>query len=159
VANGIELKSIFMNKLLLALVCICLPLAGYGQNYTIDWFKIAGGGGTSAGGSYSVSGTIGQAEAGATLNGGQYSLTGGFWGMIAAVQMAGSPLLSITKSGNGVLISWPNSGNFTLQISGDLHNDAWINSPTTVNTTNGINSVTVPLPIGNAFFRLIQSSL
>ena len=30
------------------------------QSYSIDWYKIAGGGGTSTGGTYQVSGTIGQ---------------------------------------------------------------------------------------------------
>lgn len=48
------------------------------QNFTIDWFTIDGGGGTSTGGIYSVSGTIGQPDAG-TLSGGVYTLNGGFW--------------------------------------------------------------------------------
>ena len=38
----------------------------------------AGGGGTSTGGVYSVSGTIGQPDAG-LLTGGSYTLAGGFW--------------------------------------------------------------------------------
>ena len=33
------------------------------QSYSIDWYKISGGGGTSTGGVYSVSGTIGQPDA------------------------------------------------------------------------------------------------
>ncbi|HWN96366.1 MAG TPA: hypothetical protein VNT99_15150, partial [Methylomirabilota bacterium] len=48
------------------------------QSYSIDWFTIDGGGGTSTGGVYSVSGTIGQPDAG-TMSGGNYSLAGGFW--------------------------------------------------------------------------------
>jgi len=36
--------------------------AVHAQNYTIDWQKIAGGGGTSTGGVYTVSGTIGPAR-------------------------------------------------------------------------------------------------
>jgi hypothetical protein len=40
---------------------------------------IAGGGGTSAAGSFSVSGTIGQAAAGPALTGSNYSVTSGFW--------------------------------------------------------------------------------
>lgn len=51
------------------------------QNYSIDWFTIDGGGGTSSGGSYSVSGTIGQPDAG-SMSGGAYTLVGGFWGLI-----------------------------------------------------------------------------
>ena len=43
------------------------------QSYSIDWFSVDGGGGTSAGGVYSVSGTLGQPDAG-TMSGGNYSI-------------------------------------------------------------------------------------
>ena len=43
----------------------------HAQTYSIDWYKIAGGGGTSTGGTYAVSGTIGQPEAGGPLTNGQ----------------------------------------------------------------------------------------
>jgi hypothetical protein len=49
--------------------------------FTIDSFTIAGGGGTSTGGAFALSGTIGQPDAG-TMSGGNYSLAGGFWGAI-----------------------------------------------------------------------------
>jgi hypothetical protein len=35
----------------------------FAQSYSIDWYKIAGGGGTSTGATYQVSGTIGQPDA------------------------------------------------------------------------------------------------
>jgi len=44
--------------------------------YSINWYKIAGGGGTSTGGTYQVSGTIGQPDASGAMTGGNYSLTG-----------------------------------------------------------------------------------
>jgi hypothetical protein len=44
----------------------------------ITWYTIDGGGGTSAGGSLIVSGTIGQPDAG-VLSGGALSVEGGFW--------------------------------------------------------------------------------
>ena len=48
--------------------------------YSIDWYTIDGGGAmNSSGGSYSLSGSIGQPDAG-TLGNGSYSLVGGFWG-------------------------------------------------------------------------------
>src|SRR5579883_103369 len=76
------------------------------QTYDLSWYKIAGGGGTSTGGSYTVSGTIGQPDAG-TLSGGPYTLTGGFWGVIAAVQTVGAPFLSIqTTNGHNAVLSW-----------------------------------------------------
>ena len=49
-----------------------------------------GGGGTSTGGGYTVTGTIGQPDAG-TMGGGTFSLNGGFWGIIAAIQTPGAP--------------------------------------------------------------------
>ena len=52
-------------------------LAVHGQsNYTVDWFTIDGGGGTSTGGVYRVSSSIGQPDAGATMTGGNYSIAG-----------------------------------------------------------------------------------
>src|SRR5438093_13726584 len=53
------------------------------QNYSIDWFTTDGGGGSSSGGSYTLSGTIGQPDAG-TSSGGTYTLEGGFWPGIGA---------------------------------------------------------------------------
>ena len=50
-----------------------------GGGYDLDWWTVDGGGATSsAGGSYSLSGTIGQPDAG-TSTGGTYTLSGGFW--------------------------------------------------------------------------------
>jgi hypothetical protein len=47
--------------------------------YSLGWWAVAGGGTTtSAGGSYSLGGTIGQPAAG-TSAGGPYNLIGGFW--------------------------------------------------------------------------------
>lgn len=52
---------------------------------TIDWYTIDGGGGTSTGGLYTLSGTIGQPDAGTPMSGGSFSIVGGFWA-------AGSPI-------------------------------------------------------------------
>jgi len=77
----------------------------HAQSYTIDWYKIAGGGGTSTGGTYQVSGTIGQPDASGAMTGGSYTLTGGFWSLISVVQTAGLPSLTITRAGNSVIVS------------------------------------------------------
>jgi hypothetical protein len=65
------------------LVCVLLLITG-GAAYastdpSIPWWTVDGGGGTSSGTGYSLSGTIGQTDAGA-MAGGNYSLAGGFWG-------------------------------------------------------------------------------
>src|SRR5439155_7881610 len=90
--------------------------AALAQSYSIDWFTIDGGGGTSTGGVYSVSGTIGQPDAG-KMSGGNFTLDGGFWGLIAAVQTPGAPLLRIARTiTNTVLGAWPSSvTGFNLQ--------------------------------------------
>jgi hypothetical protein len=46
--------------------------------FAIDWFTIAGGGGTSTGGPYAVSGTIGQPITGEST-GGTFTIEAGFW--------------------------------------------------------------------------------
>jgi hypothetical protein len=40
---------------------------------------VDGGGGASTGGEFSISGTIGQPDAGVVLGGGSFDLVGGFW--------------------------------------------------------------------------------
>jgi hypothetical protein len=71
---------------------------------SIDWWTIDGGGGTSTGGVYSVTGTIGQHDAGG-MSGGNFTISGGFWAIVAAIQTPGAPLLSITLSNNSVIVS------------------------------------------------------
>jgi hypothetical protein len=47
--------------------------------YEISWYTIDGGGAQNlSGGSYTLSGTIGQPDAG-SQSGGSYTLNGGFW--------------------------------------------------------------------------------
>lgn len=125
------------------------------QNYSIDWHKVAGGGGTSTGGVYSVSGTIGQPDAG-LLSGGNYTLVGGFWGVIAAVQTPGAPTLRITRTAtNTVVVSWPYpSTGFSLQQNPDLKTTSWTSPPQTLNTNSAINWILVNPPLGNLYYRL-----
>jgi hypothetical protein len=149
-------------KTCLSLFCFILVLAAFSlrtsaQTYSIDWYKIAGGGGTSTGGTYSLSGTIGQPDASGAMTGGSYSLTGGFWSIIAVVQSPGLPNLIVTRSGNNVIVSWPDTGNYTLQQNGNLSGGSWTTSGYSVITNaNGTNSVTITAPTGNLFFRLQQ---
>ena len=134
-----------------------MALGAYAQNYTVDWFTIDGGGGTSTGGVYSVTGTIGQPDTG-HMSGGDYTLDGGFWGVITAVQMPGAPLLSVSLTAtNTVLISWPSpSTGFNLQQNGSLGTPSWVNvtnSPVQV----GQQWQLIARPAsGNKFFRLLK---
>src|SRR5208337_4902525 len=136
--------------------CLVLFLAtsAFAQSYSIDWYKIAGGGGTSTGGTYTVSGTIGQHDAGGPMTGGSYSLTGGFWALISVVQTPGLPDLIITHADNSVIISWPNTGSYTLLQNSNLAGGTWTTSGYAITTANGTNSITITPPTGNLFFRL-----
>ncbi len=50
-------------------------------SYDLTWNTIDGGGVMNAtGGVYTLVGTIGQPDAGATMTGGGFTLAGGFWG-------------------------------------------------------------------------------
>ena len=136
-------------------LCLLLPCVGFAQQYSINWFKIAGGGGTSTSGTYQVTGTIGQPDASSALNGGNYSVTGGFWSMINVVQMPGVPNLVITHSSNSDIVFWPDTGSYTLQQNNNLANPAgWAPSGYTVSTANGTNSIIITTPTGSLFFRL-----
>jgi hypothetical protein len=127
----------------------------HAQSFSIDWHKVAGGGGTSTGGVYSVSGTIGQHDAG-QLSGGNYNLVGGFWGIIAAVQTPGTPVLTITRTAtNSVVVSWPYpSAGFSLQQNSDLRTTSWTPPAQSVSTNATINWIVVNPPVGNLYYRL-----
>jgi hypothetical protein len=90
--------------IILCLLPVALGVPALAQ-YSVDWFKVAGGGGTSTGGVYTVSGTIGQPDAGA-MTGGNFTLTGGFWALYA-VQTPGAPYLTVARSNTTVVVSWP----------------------------------------------------
>ena len=97
-----------------------LCLRASGQTYSVDWYKIAGGG-TSTSGTFTVSGTIGQHDAGAPMAGGKFSVTGGFWSLINVVQMTGMPKLIIQPIGpNSVKILWPATSSYTLQQNANV---------------------------------------
>ena len=141
------------TKMLLFAAAMFLTTSSHAQQYSIDWFTIAGGGGTSAAGVYSLSGTIGQPAAG-TLSGDSYTLAGGFWGIASAVQSHPAPLLSTERIGGHVRVFWPKpSAGFVLDQSLTV-TGAWSQVPLPY-TTNAMDiSITVPSLVGNKFYRL-----
>jgi hypothetical protein len=143
-------------SLLLGSWCLVLLLSQQvsAQSYTVDWFKVAGGGGTSTGGTYQVSGTIGQPDAG-TMSRRNYSLTGGFWS-IFAVQMTGSPFLRIfLTTTNTVVLAWPApSTGFSLQQSLDLGTANWLAVTNIPSVFGGEKQIILSPQVGNKYFRL-----
>ena len=132
-----------------------LPAVGMAQPYSIDWYQIAGGGGASSNGQYSLSGTIGQHDAGGPMTGGNYALTGGFWALYA-VFTPGAPSLAIQRvNATTVKVSWPSpSTGFVLQQNSDLRTGNWSNYSGAVNDDGTFKSITISPPSGILFFRL-----
>src|SRR5689334_12779903 len=91
------------------LTCLLLLIGGVAapisaQTLNIDWSTIDGGGGTSTGGAYAISGTIGQPDVG-RATGGNYTLVGGFWGLFPD----SLPSLKIQRRMGNLVLSWPAS--------------------------------------------------
>ena len=144
------------------LVCFCFLLStfclqAWGQ-YSLDWSTIDGGGGTSTGGVFTVSGTIGQPDAGGPMTGGNFSLTGGFWALYA-VQTPGAPLLSIARTAtNTVAVFWPSpSTGYQLQVNtNSISSVTWSNVTTTPADNGTTKTVIINPPTGNRFYRLFK---
>jgi len=156
---------------LAALVCLATApfaradywiLGGVGDwNAATNWSGgvVPNNAGGWAGGVYVISGTIGQPDAG-TMSGGGFTLTGGFWGIVAAVQTDGAPYLSVTRCNAAVLVSWPKADpawklEFTTHLGTDGTN-IWTLLPPPYPTNASDCVVTEPAPVGNEFYRLYK---
>ena len=142
------LINLEIMKTLLFFVCsVCcvmiFPTQTQAQSYSIDWFTIDGGGGTSTNGQYS-------------LSGGNFSVDGGFWAFAAVVQTPGAPLLTTTVTGpNTVVVSWPApSTGFVLQTNSNLATTNWGNFSGTIFDIGANRNVTNKPLTGNLYFRL-----
>jgi hypothetical protein len=152
-----------MKKTLLAGGVLLTVLAGLGvgradaQSFSINWSTIDGGGGISTSGGYSLSGTIGQPDAGMTFSGGNFSVSGGFW-VLSVLQSPGAPLLTMFRTAtNTLVLSWPSpSTGFYVQQTTNLNGAVWTTPSETIND-NGTNKVmVVNPPAGNRFYRLVK---
>lgn len=146
-------NSKFFALLLLSTIVHLQSAFLVSAQYAINWSTIDGGGGTSTGGVYSVSGTIGQPDAGGAMTNGQYSVTGGFWALPTAIQVVGAPTLSIAPATPGnATISWsPNTPGYILQQTAVLSPSNWTNSP-----SGSLNPVTVSATNAANFYRLFK---
>jgi len=143
----------FSICLLTAMCC----LRATAQSYSIDWYTIDGGGGTSTGGVYSVSGTIGQPDAGGPMTGGNFTLSGGFWALFA-VQTPGAPSLRIfLTTTNTAVVAWPApSTGFGLQQNLVLNTTNWMSVTNPVIDAGSEKRVIISPPAGNRYFRLFK---
>ena len=127
----------------------------HAQSYDIAWWTMDGGGGSSTGGVFAVTGTIGQPDAG-PMSGGTYTLSGGFWSLLAVVETPGAPLLSVWRTTtNTVVVSWPSpSTGWNLEQNTNVNTTTWVMPPEGVNDDGSTKSIVVNPPAGNRFYRL-----
>ena len=138
------------TQILVLLGLLAGSLLARAQNYKIDWFTVDAGGGSSSGGTYALSGAIGQPDAGKS-SGGSYGLQGGFWSVTSTVPTLSAPALTIAQSGGNLVISWPAGANgFVLEAASSL------GAPSSWQAVAGVvnNRITVPVTPGIKFYRL-----
>lgn len=142
-----------VKMILTFIILTFLCLGPTSAQYAILWHTIDGGGGTSTGGVYSISGTIGQPDAGATMTNGQYAVAGGFWALPTAVQTTNAPVLTIVPAAPGqATISWtPSTPGFVLQETWVLSPANWTNS-----ASGATNPIVVPASLPAKFYRLFK---
>lgn len=157
-ANRRQTSRCFLALALLAFVAIINSQlsTAHAQQYSIDWYKIAGGGGTSTNGQYAISGTIGQHDAGGPMTGGNYSLTGGFWAFLSVIQTPGAPTLYVSHSGSTVTVYWQNVSGWALEQNNNLSLPAGWSTNSAWSPSGGTNYLNLTSPSGNLFFRLIH---
>lgn len=135
---------------------LLIPFSGIGQQYSLDWHAVSGGAGTSAGGPFVVSGTLGQYDAAGQLAGGSFSLTGGFWSLMGLNETGCAPQLLIERTGNLLTVYWLATPGWSLQQTLNLAAPvAWAPS-TGVTTSDGTNTLVITPAPGNQFYRLIK---
>lgn len=116
---------------------------------------------TNAAGAYYLSNTIAAANTAATPAG-TYNNIGGatvndLSDLFVVPPPPPPPNLSISLAGlDSIVVSWPNTGAYTLLQNSDPSATNWTTNNNSITTVNGTNSVTITAPIGNWFFRLLQ---
>lgn len=70
--------SIMCAMLTLCITAVLAQEFGPGS-FDVSWNTVDGGGGTSTGGVFELTGTIGQPDAGVVMSGGGFEVRGGFW--------------------------------------------------------------------------------
>jgi hypothetical protein len=146
------------TSLLILIVFSLFSVAAPAQSYDLSWFTIDGGGNVSTGATYSVTGTIGQPDAG-TLNGGSYSIIGGFWGFAGnSAATIPVPILDIRLALPNVVLSWPApSTGFVLEQASTLSSPVWTVVGATVVVVGDRNTVTLSATATTRLFRLHAS--
>jgi hypothetical protein len=125
------------------------------QSFSIDWYTIDGGGGTSSGGPFSLTGTIAEPET-AVMSGGGFTIEGGFWAILSVVPTPGAPSLRVAlTSTNTVVVAWPAvASGYDLQQTPSLESPTWSATAPAPIQVGDEKQVILPVLPGNLYFRL-----
>lgn len=139
------------------LAIMALARVATGQTNLV-WQTLDGGGGTSTGGVYAVSGTIGQPDTGIS-SGGSLRLSGGFWALIELVQTPGAPTLRIVRhTATSFLLTWSVKGSegYHLQEANSLSEGDWNDVSGTPTVVGEECQVVVSPLVEKHFYRLVK---
>lgn len=147
--------ALLLAPALLALGAIAPARAQNTNGFSVDPFTVDGGGGLSAGGGFTIEGTIGQPDAGVLIGGG-FLIEGGYWSMVQVITQPDSPLLTLSRAGSQFRLSWPLSAeNFILEETISLSPTiSWSTVPGSYSSNATDFFLTVPAQPGDRFFRL-----
>ncbi|MGO8700153.1 MAG: leucine-rich repeat domain-containing protein [Limisphaerales bacterium] len=129
--RGARLTVRRLNRLIVgAAFCLVLVVAsGNAQNATINWYRVANGGGVSTGNGCTLIGTVGQAEPG-IVRAGSVALAEGFWSADAVLAPNGSLQVTLAPAGAASAgAQWQVDGGL-WQSSGDTVPDLAVGSHT-----------------------------
>ncbi len=143
-------------RCMLVMLFSLIALGVYAQ-YDIPWHTSDAGGGASTGGTYVLSGIVGQPDT-VIMTGGEYEIRGGFWSGIHLVQLAGGPQLRIAqRTANTVLLAWPAAATgYQLQATESISAPPvfWVDAPGSPEIVDDECQITVNLNWPVRFFRL-----
>lgn len=143
-----------------ALSGLAVTLAAAGllaQSFAVHTISLTGGGGTSHGGGFGISGSVGELPA-LPLTGPTFSVSPGYWNVVAAPNSPEPPMLALELNPDGsVTLSWPaTAAGFVLQQSTDLIPGSWVSSPAPVSDDGVTRSVRISTLGNRLFLRLAR---
>jgi hypothetical protein len=143
-----------------ALIGFCCATTNLHAEYSIQTFRIAGGGALNgSGGAYTLSGTIGQPEALGFLTGEPYSAIGGFWASPLSISNPAIPMLDVEQLKNGdIRVFWPLPATRLVldqadSLTGTSQPNAWTQVAFPYQTNASHVFIIVP-PTKSRFYRL-----
>lgn len=125
----------------------------------LHWSLFDGGGGTAAGGDFSVASSVGRPEAGAS-HGGDFAVAGAFGVIQAVTELPPPPVavtLQVSVENGAVVISWPGDGTerILLEETTALEDESsWVLVDATPQSDATTSRVRVSLSAGHRFYRL-----